>query len=94
MTGVTTPSAHQQVKLHSIIAGDDDFSDAAKLAEALPTNESWDATFITLSTTYAKSANIEQYERISRDYVVNLAKAARDPAKAQRLVYCSVSCSG
>ena len=93
MTGVTTPSAEQQAKLHSIIAGDDEFSDAAKLAEALPASKGWDAIFITLSTTYAKSANIEQYESISRDYVLNLAKAARDSAKAQRLVYCSVGSS-
>lgn len=51
----------------------------------------WDVVFITLGTTRAKAGSAEAFEKIDREYVLNVARAAKsdDSNRKQRLVYLS-----
>ncbi|PPQ68313.1 hypothetical protein CVT26_006242 [Gymnopilus dilepis] len=63
--------------------------DFEKLQESGLSKEQWDVVFITLGTTRAAAGSAEAFEKIDREYVINVAKEARNPSVPQRLVYLS-----
>lgn len=54
----------------------------------------FDTVFITLGTSRAIAGSAEAFEKIDREYVLNVAKAAKVDGFDQRVVYCSVSWPG
>ncbi|KAF8967742.1 hypothetical protein BDZ97DRAFT_1803057 [Flammula alnicola] len=65
--------------------------DFEKLQESGLSQGNWDVVFITLGTTKANAGSAEAFEKIDREYVINAAKAARNPDSTtqQRIVYLS-----
>ena len=96
--GVPDPSPSEQSKLTNVVVRSEEFGDPTKLASKLSSALSpasarppSSAVIVTLASTRADAESVEDWERISRHYVVNAAKAARISGAEQRLIYCSVS---
>lgn len=94
--GVPDPSPSEQSKLTNVVVCSEDFGDSTKLASKLPSAllsaaSRPSAVIVTLASTRADAESVEVWERISRHYVVSVARAARTSGTYQRLVYCSVS---
>ncbi|KAF8651449.1 hypothetical protein AX16_004748 [Volvariella volvacea WC 439] len=49
----------------------------------------WDVVFIALGTTRKTAGSAEAFEKIDREYVINVARAARWESPTQRVVYIS-----
>ncbi|KAJ3761778.1 hypothetical protein EV360DRAFT_79926 [Lentinula raphanica] len=60
-----------------------------KLNESGLKDGNWDVVFITLGTTRKNAGSVEAFEKIDREYVINVAREARISGKDQRLVYLS-----
>jgi len=69
--------------------------DFEKLDEAGLKEGNWDVVLITLGTSLKAAGSAANFEKIDREYVLNVAKAAKteDPNHLQRLVYLSSSLS-
>ncbi|KAJ3842148.1 hypothetical protein F5878DRAFT_639052 [Lentinula raphanica] len=63
--------------------------DFEKLNDSGLKDGNWDVVFITLGTTRKNAGSVEAFEKIDREYVINVAREARINGKDQRLVYLS-----
>ncbi|KAJ3717747.1 hypothetical protein C8R42DRAFT_151534 [Lentinula raphanica] len=63
--------------------------DFEKLNDSGLKDGNWDVVFITLGTTRKNAGSVEAFEKIDREYVINVAREARISGKDQRLVYLS-----